>query len=126
MQDPIRSITLPTADRGEITLPEPSWCRGHADHRPDALRADILHRGPNVVFVFRGEPVMSAGLVQAPFTTNDIPELDSPALGIAVTPVGRNLDARSVYELAADLDAYADRLRDLADHLTALEGERGA
>lgn len=43
MQD--RTVTLPTLDHGEVTLPEPSWCAGHTDHRPDTYRVDLAHRG---------------------------------------------------------------------------------
>ena len=119
MQDPIRSITLPTIDHGEITLPEPSWCVGHADHEAGD-RADILHRGPDVALVFRGHFITDAGLVQTPFSTADIPELCSSTPGISVSPIGRTLDPASVYDLAAALDGYADRLRDLADQLARI------
>ncbi|KUN95398.1 DUF6907 domain-containing protein [Streptomyces caeruleatus] len=120
MQDPIRSITLPTLDHGDVVLAEPSWCAGHADHRPDTARVEILHCGPDVELTFRGRTVMDASLVQSPFTTNNVPELDTPTPGISVGPIGRTLDPASVYELAAALDGYADRLRDLADQLARI------
>src|ERR1051325_5259239 len=28
------TVTLPTEDHGDVTLEEPSWCAGHADHGP--------------------------------------------------------------------------------------------
>lgn len=115
-----RTVTLSTIDHGDVTLPEPSWCVGHADHRPGARRADILHRGPDVAFAFRGEPVMVAALAHSPFITAEAPELDSATPGISMTPVGRLLDARAVYELAAALDGYADLLRALADELSSV------
>ncbi|MEU1117824.1 MULTISPECIES: hypothetical protein [unclassified Streptomyces] len=43
MQDPIRSITLPTIDHGDITIPCPPWCAGH-DTTPQ-YRADLTHEG---------------------------------------------------------------------------------
>jgi hypothetical protein len=40
-----RTVTLPTEDHGDVTLPEPAWCQGH-ESTPGDLRADILHQGP--------------------------------------------------------------------------------
>jgi hypothetical protein len=114
MQDPIRSITLPTADHGPVTLPEPSWCVGH-ETAPGDMRADILHQGHDVPLRFRGYLIGEAALVQAPFA-----EQTGPEVGVSVSPLGQTLDARGVYELAAALDGYADRLRTLADELTAI------
>lgn len=107
-----RTVTLPTSDHGPVTMPEPAWCAGHADHRPDSLRADLLHLGPDVRLTFRGRLLIDAGLVQSPYGI-------APAPGISVHEVGP-LNPREVYELAAALDSYADRLRDLADQLAAI------
>ncbi|GGV34318.1 hypothetical protein GCM10010293_36730 [Streptomyces griseoflavus] len=121
MSEP-RTVTLPTTDHGDVTVPEPSWCIGHADHRPE-LRADILHRGADVPLTFRAHHIMDAGLVQAPFSTVEIPELCSSTTGVSISAIARTLDARGVYELAAALDTYADRLRSLADQLLVVLAE---
>ena len=114
-----RTVTVPTADHGDVTLPEPCWCVGHADDLPDH-RGDILHRGPDVTLRFRGHHITDACIVQSPFTTIDIPELSSRTPGVSISAIGRTLDPAGLYELAAAFDGYADRLRALADELAAL------
>ncbi|MEU5339342.1 hypothetical protein AB0H18_00550 [Streptomyces sp. NPDC020766] len=121
MSEP-RTVTLATADHGDVTLDEPSWCIGHADHRPDDQRADILHRGPDVTLTFRGHHIADVGLVQSPFTVTDVPELSSRTPGVSVSLIGRTLDPSGLYSLAAALDGYADQLRDLADQLSTILG----
>ncbi|GGV77482.1 hypothetical protein GCM10010294_45080 [Streptomyces griseoloalbus] len=121
MSEP-RSITLPTIDHGPVTLPEPSWCIGHAGDLPEH-RADILHRGPDVSLTFRGQHITDACLVQAPFSTIDVPELGSRTPGVSVSVIARTLDPAGLYELAAALDGYADRLRTLADSLLVIATE---
>ncbi|MGJ5826038.1 DUF6907 domain-containing protein [Streptomyces ossamyceticus] len=115
-----RTITLPTEDHGSVTLPEPTWCVGHADHRPDTYRADILHKGPDVTLTFRAAEVITACLAQSPFATPGTPSLGGRTVGVSVYPPGRTLAPVGLYELASFLDSYADRLRDLADQLTSI------
>ncbi|KDN75229.1 hypothetical protein DF19_25055 [Streptomyces olindensis] len=119
MQDPIRSITLPTTDFGDVTVPEPAWCAGHADHRPGP-RAEILHRGPDATLTFRGQHLTAAALVQAPFLPAATPELGGPVPGVSVDIVGLVLDPVGVYELAAALDLHAAALRALAYDLAVI------
>jgi hypothetical protein len=115
-----RTITLPTEDHGDVTLPCPAWCIGHADHRPDSYRADILHKGPDITLTFRAAEVITAGLTQSPYATPGTPELGGQTVGVSVYPPGRTLAPVGLYELAAFLDSYADRLRDLADQLDTI------
>ncbi|MGV9281649.1 DUF6907 domain-containing protein [Streptomyces sp. NPDC003730] len=115
MPSGLGTITLPTADHGDVTLPEPSWCAGHADHRPDTERVDLGHSGPEAVLKFRGRVLSVACLEQAPFAAKATRDVQ-----VSVSLAGPALDARGVYELAADLDAYADRLRSLADQLLVI------
>lgn len=119
MSEP-RTITLPTADHGPVTLTCPAWCAGHQDHDPEAVRADILHSGPDAVLAFHGVDLFTACLVQSPYATSSDPELGSRTPGVSVYPPARTLTPVSLYELAAALDGYADRLRDLADQLDAI------
>lgn len=118
MQDPIRSITLPTADHGPVTLPEPSWCVGHTDHRPDTYRVDLDHKGPEHLLRHGGEPLWTAFLGQAPYASR--PEHRGIGLFVEQASYAHTLDPASLYDLAASLDAHADQLRDLADQLTAI------
>lgn len=120
-----RTVTLATADHGDVTLPEPSWCTGHPRHRPDDYRADILHQGPAVTLTFRGHHIADASLVQSPFTEIDVPDLSSLTPGVSVSLIGRTLDPAGLCTLAASLDGYADRLRDMADQLSAILGGGG-
>ncbi|WP_405671468.1 DUF6907 domain-containing protein [Streptomyces sp. NBC_01530] len=109
-----RTVTLPTADYGDVTIPEPAWCIGH-ESMPGDRRVDILHQGAPAELRFRGHDIGDACLVQGPFG-----ELTSRESGISVSLIGQTLDAVAVYDLAAALDGYADQLRDLADQLTVL------
>lgn len=118
-----RTITLPTADHGDVTLVCPAWCMGHTDHQPDTYRADILHSGPDTVLAFHGAELFTACLVQSPYATSSDPELGGPTPGVSVSPPWRTLTPASLYSLAAALDGYADQLRDLADQLTVILDE---
>lgn len=115
-----RTITLPTADHGDVTVSCPAWCIGHPNHRPTDHRADILHRGPDVNLTFYGTDIIATCLAQSPYATPGDPSLGGPTPGVSVYPPGRTLTPVQLYDLAATLDTYADRLRDLADELHAL------
>jgi hypothetical protein len=117
-----RTITLQTEDFGPVILEEPSWCRGHADHRPDTARVDITHCGPAVDCTFLGIEVFTAELVASPYSASTRPELGGPTPGVSVWPLGRTLDPVALYNLAAALDRYADRLRVLAHQLDTILG----
>ncbi|MGW3646674.1 DUF6907 domain-containing protein [Streptomyces sp. NPDC000878] len=113
-----RTVTVPTLDHGEITIPEPAWCAGH-EGQPAGCRSDFLHRSPARAFAFRGKQLGAAGLVQGPFAehASRLTEAHLTLIieGVTLNPVG-------LYDLAGALDRYTDRLRDLADELHALLG----
>ncbi|MFI9170489.1 DUF6907 domain-containing protein [Streptomyces lincolnensis] len=118
-----RRITLPTRDAGDVTLDEPTWCVGHADHRPDSYRVDLDHKGPEHLLRHNGELLWSAFIGEAPFASR--PEVRAPGLFVEQASFARTLNPAAVYDLAATFEAHADRLRELADQLTAiLGGER--
>jgi hypothetical protein len=117
------TVTLATEDHGNVTLTEPSWCRGHADHRPDTARVDLMHCGPAVDCTFLGVEVFTAELVASPYASTTIPRLGGRTPGVSVHPLGVTLDPTDLYTLAAALDRYSNELRDLADQLhTLLDG----
>jgi hypothetical protein len=116
-----RLITLPTLD-GPVTLTCPAWCVGHADHRPDTHRADILHTGPDIVLAFHGQHITAASLTESPFAERVTPGLGGRTPGVSVSAIGRTLDPVAVYELAARFDGYADELRGLGDQLAEVLG----
>ncbi|NUV60679.1 DUF6907 domain-containing protein [Streptomyces sp. CAI-85] len=115
-----RTVTLVTEDHGRITLPEPSWCAGHAGHRPDSARIDVMHVGSAVDLTFLGIEVFTAELVASPYASTTTPRLGGRTPGVSVHPLGMTLDPADLYSLAGALDSYADRLRALADQLTAI------
>lgn len=115
-----RTVTLQTLDHGPVTVREPSWCRGHQDHDPETARVDLMHVGPSVECTFLGIQVFTAELVASPYASTSLPRLGGRTPGVSVHPLSRTLDPVDLYNLAAALDRYADRLRDLADQLAAL------
>jgi len=118
-----RTVTLPTVDHGEITLPEPSWCAGHADHRPDSYRADLTHYGPEHRLTFNGQPLFRLVIAQTPLADRASREVCA-----YVEQIGDSgsFDPAGLYDLAAALDGAADHMREFADRLAAVlaEGER--
>lgn len=113
-----RTVTLATLDHGDVTLPEPSWCRGHAGHRPDSYRCDLTHYSEETVLAHQGAKVFRVMLTQAPYASQP----PDPAVCVYVEECGftGSLDPVGLYDLAATLDAHADRLRDYADQLAAI------
>ena len=113
-----RTVTLATSDHGNVTLPEPSWCRGHADHRPDTDRVDLAHDGHEHHLTHNGERLWTALIGQSPYASRP----EHRGVGVYVTQEGyeRTLDPAGLYDLAASLDAHADQLRGLADQLARI------
>ncbi len=113
---PDRTVTLPTADHGPVTLPEPSWCTGH-ESVPGDLRVDILHQGPDVELTFHGHVIATASLIQSPFA-----ERFSRNVGVSLSLLGETCDPAGVDEFAAALVAHATDLRHLARQLAVILG----
>ncbi|MFE8012425.1 DUF6907 domain-containing protein [Streptomyces antibioticus] len=66
MKEEPRTVVLATLDHGDVILPEPAWCVGHADHRPDSYRVDLCHTGSEHQLTHDGELLWTASLGQAP------------------------------------------------------------
>lgn len=115
-----RSVTLPTLDHGDVTLDEPAWCRGHADHRPDTYRVDIDHKGVAHQLRHNGETLWTAFLGQAPFATD--PEHRGVGVFVEQGDYARTLNPAGMYDLAATFETHADRIRELADQATDILG----
>lgn len=116
-----RTVTLDTEDHGPVTLPEPSWCRGHADHAPGAYRADLTHYGTETVLTHEGTEVFRVMLSESPYATR--PEQRGVCVYVEDRGFTGSLDPAGLYGLAASLDAHADRLREFADQLAQLLDE---
>ncbi|WP_075662244.1 DUF6907 domain-containing protein [Streptomyces acidiscabies] len=115
MNEP-RTVTLATVDHGDVTLPEPSWCLGHADHHPGTYRNDITHYGPETVLAFQGDELFRIMLTASPYSprgTDTVGYIEE--IGYA-----RSLAPADLYDLAATLTTHADRIRRFADRLTAI------
>ncbi|MGJ7877884.1 DUF6907 domain-containing protein [Streptomyces rochei] len=95
---------------------EPDWCTG--EHHGLHFMADVSHQGPDVPLVFHGQHITEACLTQSPYAEHATRDIQ-----VSVSLTGQSYDATGVYELAAALDTYADRLRDLADQLVAIRSE---
>ncbi|MBE4789934.1 DUF6907 domain-containing protein [Streptomyces caniscabiei] len=112
-----RTITLPTEDHGPVTLPEPAWCRGHADHHPDSYLTDLTHFGPEHRLTFNGTELFRLMLAQTPYADRASRETCAYVEQSGYTG---SLDPAGMYDLAAALDHAADRMREFADRLAVL------
>ncbi|MCY0926908.1 hypothetical protein OTB20_11975 [Streptomyces sp. H27-H1] len=105
-----RTVTVPTLDHGDVTLPEPAWCAGHREG-PAEYRADLHHAAP--VPVPDGLVDIDAELVEYPYGTTPVPasvyvELTAP--GLTLDPDGLRAFAAGLVQRAALLVEFADRL----------------
>jgi hypothetical protein len=117
-----RTVSLSTIDHGDVVLPEPDWCRGHRDHRPDSYRADLTHYGTEAVLAYQGAALLRVMVTESPFATR--PEKRAVVAYLEQADYTGDFTPAGLYDLAATLDAHADRLRELADQLaTILDGE---
>lgn len=113
-----RTVTLATADAGDVTLTEPDWCRGHADHQAGVHRVDLTHYGTETVLTHQGAELFRVMVTESPFATS--PEQRAVCAYIEVADYTGDFTPTGLYDLAATLDAHADRLRDFADQLGRL------
>ncbi|MFD6801119.1 DUF6907 domain-containing protein [Streptomyces cyaneofuscatus] len=111
-----RTVTVRTSDRGDVTIPEPTWCVDSHDHQPEAL-CDVGHRGAEHLAEFHGYEVARAELTQHPHAE----ESDRGIGGyVEMGHLARTLTPGELDELAALLVGYAGTLRRLARQLSAL------
>ncbi|MFI1726888.1 DUF6907 domain-containing protein [Streptomyces sp. NPDC020489] len=117
-----RTVTLSTLDHGDVTIPEPDWCAGHADYVP-VHRVDLEHAGVQHRLTHDGQLLGYAYLFQDVFAERS-PRDIGVSVVLSYEPRGGFTPA-GLYDFAASLDTAADRLRYLADQLaTILGGER--
>lgn len=109
-----RTVTVPTLDHGDVTVPEPSWCTGHAPF-PEH-RADLTHYGPEHRLTYNGAELFRLMLAQTPFAERASHEV---CAYVEQSGYAGSLDPAGLYDLAAALDAAGDQLRAFADQLTA-------
>ncbi|GHF57914.1 DUF6907 domain-containing protein [Streptomyces griseosporeus] len=105
-----RAATVPVLVVKSMEIEEPDWCVDPHEHAQ--FRPDITHYGPEQHLTFRGEPLWTVMLAQAPYSS-------SPQVGVYIEQ-GRytgTLDAAGLRELADAQQAHADYLRRLADQI---------
>lgn len=115
-----RTVTLHTLDHGPVTLPEPSWCLGHADHVL-CDRVDLSHTGAEHRLAFGSDDLLVVMLGQDPYAK--VPERRGTGLYVEQTGWAATLDHEGVRRLAATLTVHAMRLRQFADQLARLGDE---
>lgn len=108
-----RTVTVPTLDNGNVTLPEPAWCAGHTDS-PAEQRVDLHHAAP--VPVPSGLVDMDAELVEYPYGTTPIPV----SVHVEIVAPAMTLDPDGLREYAASLAARASLLVEFADRLAVV------
>lgn len=112
-----RTITVHTLDHGPVSLPEPAWCRGHADHQPDTQRPDLTHFGAEHRLTFNGIELFRLMLAQTPYADRASRQV---CAYVEETGYTGSLDVAGLYDLAAALDTAADHMREFADRLAVL------
>jgi hypothetical protein len=110
-----RTVTVPTLDRGDITIPEPAWCAGHGEI--PQLLSDTGHIGTAHRATFHGDELAFAALAQDPFA---IHADRSVAVLVEMGHLARSLTPAELDELAAVLVDYAGTLRHLGRQLSVL------
>ncbi|MCY0952106.1 DUF6907 domain-containing protein [Streptomyces sp. H27-S2] len=108
-----RTVVVPTLDHGDVTLPEPAWCAGHAEG-PAEYRADVHHAAP--VPVPAGLVDVDVELVAFPYGGTPVPV----SIHVEIVIPGATLAPDGLREYAAGLVERAALLRELADRLAVL------
>ncbi|MFD7443898.1 DUF6907 domain-containing protein [Streptomyces sp. NPDC059909] len=110
-----RTVTVPTIDRGDVTIPEPAWCVGHTDS-PREYYVDLSHRGPEHLVGPAEAPLFVAMLAQNPHGSGG----GQTGLLVETVHIARTMTPGELDELAAGLVESAAQLRHLARQLAAL------
>lgn len=109
---PERTVTIPTSDHGDVTVPEPAWCLGA--HEAGGYRVDIGHFGPDIeptTTTSRGAvPLLSMNLAQNPFT--DLADTTDVTVAVRLAEGSSHPhDVDGLDRLASDLVEAARRVR---------------
>lgn len=114
-----RTVTVHTLDHGPVTVPEPTWCRGHDQGAPQ-YRADVTHTGPSLSLTApsRRGPVewLHAVVDAAPYSARE----RDVAVVVELGGGSYRYDVEALRMLADDLTAQLQEIRAFADTLAAL------
>ncbi|MFF9688968.1 DUF6907 domain-containing protein [Streptomyces sp. NPDC014623] len=118
-----RTITVPTADQGDVEVIEPDWCT--ADHTFEGYREDIEHSGAVTHLVIPTEchgqvRALPVGFVWRPFSPTD----DRITVAIELD-AWHEFDSAGLDRVAAALVEHAATLRVYARQLSTLRTKDG-
>ncbi|MCT9078816.1 DUF6907 domain-containing protein [Streptomyces fulvoviolaceus] len=113
------TVTLQTLDRGEVTVPEPAWCKGHEGELVGPL-SQVTHDGSDITADVDGLPLVRANLTHAPYLELE-PE-PHPLVYVEGLEAA-SFDADGLRQVVAEGRAFLDRLEALAGQLDALAEE---
>ncbi|MGW2169015.1 DUF6907 domain-containing protein [Streptomyces sp. NPDC001705] len=123
-----RTITVPTVDHGDVTVPEPFWCTGH--HPPGGYRADLAHEGEELALVVETPchgplRALSAALYQAPFSSTQTGVVVAVEFGEPFTTESHDYNSQDLAALADALVSFGvGELHQLIERLQLLEGDK--
>ncbi|MFC8704700.1 DUF6907 domain-containing protein [Streptomyces anulatus] len=120
----MKTITIPTADHGDVQITEPDWCT--ADHTGEAYREDIEHTGAEthlVVFTPCHGPVrtLPIGFLWRPFS----PTNNQIMATLLMADDWHELDPTALARAADALVEHATTLRVYARQLAVLQHKAG-
>ncbi|MFE9391211.1 DUF6907 domain-containing protein [Streptomyces sp. NPDC006784] len=114
-----RTATVHTADHGPVTLTCPPWCRTDHTQQDGNHRADLVHEGADVPFVYAGHRLLTAALRAWPF---DETAARRPVLAVDLSDGWHTCESPAqVRDLANKLLAHCGVLWSLADELAAVQ-----
>ncbi|TGB09791.1 hypothetical protein [Streptomyces sp. MZ04] len=114
------TVTLPTLDFGDVTIPCPEWCTGHLAQ--PQYRSDLTHNGPVVVAKVETECHGVIEFLQTHLSWAPFAELRPEPYPVAAIEVGDGHDfgPDGVRKVAKALLGHAGRLHRFADDLDHL------
>lgn len=118
-----RTITIPTADHGDVTVTEPDWCT--ADHTFEGYREDIEHSGATTHLLIPTEchgqvRALPVSFVWRPFS----PTSDQITAAIEMDQ-WHEFDPAGLHQVADALIEHATTLRVYARQLATLRTKDG-
>lgn len=118
------TVTIDTVDRGDVTVPEPAWCIGHA-WQPNPHRSDITHNSPRVKAAATTDGAGRVHLLKAYISHAPYLELQPEPHPIVSVDLGCTDDfaAEDIPQLAEGLRSAAQVLENVAAEAIRLRGE---
>ncbi|WP_416978679.1 DUF6907 domain-containing protein [Streptomyces sp. T028] len=120
-----RTVTIVTADHGQVTIPEPVWCLGR--HQGGGACVDITHVGAEHALTLptrRGPAVhLITALEARPYVTDSF--LRGPFVGIEIGGDWHEIGLAGLERMASELEAHAEQLRERARELAVALTEGG-